>query len=154
MSNPDLYINRLNRFLVVSPAPGGRLSHLVEHKNVIFRRDGADLERGLTRWIFADLETRTLKDGWNNSYNHQAHALLAGTFSEGEAFIEQLQEQEFIVEQADTLFVPLQTLDLHSEESSDQLRTHHPRAFALARRDRPSMSTMVTSLRDSMMLGN
>ena len=153
MSSPDLFVNRLNRFLIVAPAPGGRLDHLVEYKSVIFQRDGTALERGLTRWIFADLPTKTLKDTWNNPYDHQAHSLLAGTFEDGEAFVQQLEAQEFVVEEAETLFVPLQTLDINSETSSDHLRSHHPRAFALARRDRPSMSSMVTSLRDSMVLG-
>ena len=153
MSNPDLYVNRLNRFLIVAPAPKGRLDHLAEYKNVIFQRDGAELEQGLTRWIFADLPNKTLKDSWGNPYNHQAHSLLAGTFAEGEAFVQQLEAQDFIVEDASSLFVPLQTLDVESQDTSDHLRAHHPRAFALARRDRPSMSSMVTALRDSMVIG-
>ena len=153
MSSPDLFANRLNQFLIVAPAPNGRLDRLVEYRSVIFQRNGTELEQGLTRWIFADLPKKTLKDSWGNPYDHQAHSLLAGTFAEGEAFVQQLESQEFVVEDAPTLFVPLQTLDINSEQSSDRLRTDHPRAFALARRDRPSMSSMVTSLRDSMVLG-
>ena len=154
MAAPDLFTNRMGSVLVVAPAPGGRLSHLVEERNVIFQRDGSVIERGITRWIFADLPRRTLRDDWGNVYDHQAHSLLVGDLEAGEAFLQALSEQGLVVEDADQLFVPLQTLDPHDQQTSDRLRHQNPRAFALARRETPKIGDLVTSLKDSMVLGS
>lgn len=153
MAAPDLFTNRIGPVCVVSPAPGGRLSHLVEERNVIFQRDGTVIERGLTRWIFADIPRQTLTDDWGNTYDHQVHSLLVGDLSAGEAFIEALSQQGLVVEEAEQLFVPLQTLDPSDAEGSDRLRHNNPRAFALARRESPQIGDLVTNLRDSMVLG-
>ena len=153
MSAPDIYSNQIGHVLVVAPAPGGRLNHLVEEKNVIFERGGSRMERGLTRWIFADIPRRTLEDDWGNQYDHQVHSLLVGDLTAGQAFVEGLTEQGFVVEQAEQLFVPLQTLDPNDASSSDQLRHQNPRAFALARRETPHVNDLVTHLRDAIVVG-
>ena len=153
MAAPDLFTNCIGPVRVVAPAPGGRLSHLVEERNVIFQRDGTVIERGLTRWIFADIPRQTLTDDWGNHYDHQVHSLLVGDLDAGDAFIEALTQQGFVVEEADQLFVPLQTLDPLDAKGSDQLRHNNPRAFALARRESPQIGDLVTNLRDSMVLG-
>jgi hypothetical protein len=153
MASPDIYTNRMGLVLVVAPAPGGRLTHLIEERNVIFQRDGSVIERGITRWIFADIAKGTLQDEWGNAYNHQAHSLLVGNLADGIAFVAALAEQGLKVEEADQLFVPLQTLDPCSQLESDQLRHQFPRAFAVARRETPQISDLVTVLRDAMIMG-
>ena len=80
-------------------------------------------------------------------------SLAVGDLSAGEAFIQALSQQGLVVEEAEQLFVPLQTLDPSDAEGSDRLRHNNPRAFALARRESPQIGDLVTNLRDSMVLG-
>ena len=145
----DLYINKIGNVLVVAPAEQGKLKHLVEKKNVVFYPEKGETVAALTRWIFADLAIATLEDQWGNLYDHQVHSLLAGTLADGQAFLEALSESGFIIDEQNDMFVPFQKIDLQSAESSDQLRTAHPRAFALARRGKKGASALVTDIRDS-----
>jgi len=152
--NADFLTNQIGTVLVVVPTNKGRVAHISEHRQIVFERDGNVLEAGLTRWIFADIPSKTLTDNWNNTYDHQVHFLLAGTLQAGKEFVAELKEQGFLVEQAERLFVPFQTLDPHNQVSSDQLRQHHPRAFALARQDQPNTHLLITALRDSIVIGS
>jgi hypothetical protein len=147
----DLFANRMHGVLVAAPAPGGRLGPLVETRLVALERNG-EVHSGLTRWIFADVPRGTLRDDWGNPYDHEVHTLLAGTLAEGEAFLRAMVDAGFVVADAPDLFVPLQTLDAADRDASDQLRTRFPRAFALARRGRPTLQQLVTSLRDAALL--
>ena len=147
----DLFFNQIGSVMVVAPNPAGRLKDLVQQKTVAFY-ENQDGEAALTRWIFADFPQGTLKDQWNNRYDHQVHSLLSGSISDGKRFVEMLGERGFIIEEATELFVPFQKLDIHSEESSDGLRSAHPRAFALARRGRKSVVALVNDIRDSVIV--
>lgn len=153
MDNPDLYINQIGRVLVVAPAPDGVLGHLVERRYVVLNRETRELEHSLSRWIFADVPRGTLRDQWNNAYDHAAISLLSGTFRDGEAFIEAARERGLSVAQHNNLFVPLQKLDATSDLTSDNLRNAHPRAFALARRGQPDIDALLTAARDQAELG-
>jgi hypothetical protein len=143
----DLFFNQIGSVMVVSPNPAGQLRSSVQRKEVEFSSEtGRSL--ALTRWIFADFAEDSLTDQWGNLYDHQVHSLLAGSLGDGSRFLELLSESGFIVEKATDLFVPFQKLDINSVKSSDGLRLSHPRAFALARRGRKSVSTLVTDIRD------
>ena len=154
MSNPDLYTNRLGDVLVVAPALEGRLSQLAEQRNVVFGRGQGDQQESLTRWVFADIPKNSLSDQWGNPYDHQVHTLIVGTLQEGNNLIAKLKDRGFHVNSASEMFVPFQTLNIHDRESSDSLRTSHPRAFALSRRERPELNKLITALRDSVVIGN
>ena len=140
MSNPDLYTNRIGDVLVVAPALEGRLSQLAEQRNVVFGRDQGEQQKGLTRWVFANIPKNSLSDQWGNPYDHQVHTLIVGTLQEGNNFIAQLKDRGFHVNAASDMFVPFQTLNINDRQSSDSLRTSHPRAFALSRRERKQLS--------------
>lgn len=148
----DVYTNAIGNVMVVAPAAQGRLAHISETRVVAFGGEVA-IKEALTRWVFADLQTATLEDDWGNRYDHQVHSLLSGTLAEGRELLEKLGEMGCVVEQADELFVPFQRVDIDSVSSSDALRTKHPRAFALARRGRKSISAIVTDIRDSSVFG-
>ena len=148
----DVYTNAIGNVMVVAPAAQGRLAHISETRMVAFGEEVA-IKEALTRWVFADLQTATLEDDWGNRYDHQVHSLLSGTLAEGRELLEKLGEMGCVVEQADELFVPFQRVDIDSVSSSDALRTKHPRAFALARRGRKSISAIVTDIRDSSVFG-
>ncbi|MGC6510249.1 MAG: hypothetical protein ACON4U_17650 [Myxococcota bacterium] len=152
MSTPDIYTNQIGQTLVIAPTETGRLNGLASTQNVVFQRDGDKLSNGLTRWVFADLQRNTLKDQWNNSYDHEAHSLLVGSLSDGLNLLQSLRESDLVVMEHNDLFVPFQTLDIHNQNSSDRLREHHPRAFALSRRDRPTATKILTVLRDSSVI--
>ena len=70
---------KFGQTLVIAPTETGRLNGLASTQNVVFQRDGDKLSNGLTRWVFADLQRKTLKDQWNNTYDHEAHSLLVGS---------------------------------------------------------------------------
>jgi|GEM_PF-3394418 len=153
MSRPaDFFVNRRGSVLVLAPSRDGRLAHLAETRRVALERDGEPMN-ALCRWIFADLPRLTLRDAWGNPYDHQAHTLLAGSLADGEELMRGLIEQGFSVEDAPDFFVPFQTLAFTDPEDSDQLRLRHPRAFALARRERPTSAQLVTWIRDTMVVG-
>jgi hypothetical protein len=152
MSLPDLFTNQIGKTLVIAPTDTGRLNSLSNSKTVAFKRDGDVTSKGLTRWVFADLDRLTLTDRWNNPYDHEAHSLLSGTLSEGQSFLKSLKEADLIVMDHDDFFVPFQTLDINSQTTSDALRSNHPRAFALARREAPSLNHILTLLRDSSVI--
>jgi hypothetical protein len=147
----DVYTNAIGNVMVVAPSTEGLLGHIAETKKVAFGSDVA-IKEGLTRWVFADFPVATLTDGWGNTYDHQVHSLLSGTMAEGRELLEKLAEMGCVIEQASELFVPFQKLDIASESSSDTLRTEHPRAFALARRGRKSISAIVTDIRDTVVI--
>jgi len=148
----DLFFNQIGSVLVVAPTPTGQLKELAQKKIVAFYEE-AEQEPALTRWIFADFPEETLIDQWGNRYDHQVHSLLAGNLDDGRRFLELLAESGFISEEASGFFVPFQKLDISSEDSSDNLRHHHPRAFTLAKRGRKSVAAMVTDVRDFLVLG-
>jgi len=148
----DVYTNAIGNVMVIAPAAQGRLAHISETRMVAFGEEVA-IKEALTRWVFADLQTATLEDDWGNRYDHQVHSLLSGTLAEGREFLEKLGEMGCVVEQAEGLFVPFQRVDIDSVSSSDALRTKHPRAFALARRGRKSISAIITDIRDSSVFG-
>jgi len=153
MSRPaDFHVNRRGPVLVLAPSRDGRLAHLAETRRVALDRDGEPMN-ALCRWIFADLPRNTLRDEWGNAYDHQAHTLLAGTLADGEDLMRALVEQGFSVVDAPDFFVPFQTLAFTDAEDSDLLRVRHPRAFALARRERPTTGQLVTWIRDTMVVG-
>lgn len=153
MSRPaDFYVNRRGSVLVLAPSREGRLAHLAETRRVVLDRDG-EVVNALCRWIFADLPRLTLRDAWGNPYDHQAHTLLAGSLADGEDLMRGLVEQGFSVVDAPDFFVPFQTLGFTDAEDSDLLRVRHPRAFALARRERPTSAQLVTWIRDTMVVG-
>lgn len=152
MTSPDLYLNHIQNVLVIGPAPQGRLGRIAEERTVALHR-GGPTSTALSRWIFADLPRQTLRDEWGNPYDHQVHTLLAGTLQQGLDFINDLKAAGFLIEQADEFFVPFQTLDPNDRDSSDQLRERFPRAFAIARRERPALRELITILRDSALLG-
>ena len=147
----DLYFNKMGNVMVVAPTPHGLLQHLVEYKEVGFG-ENTEAKPALTRWIFADFPMGTLTDEWGNAYDHQVHSLLSGSLEEGQRFLEMLNEFGCIPEEANDFFVPFQKLDINSIESSDGLREEHPRAFTLSRRAKQSISAIVTSIRDSLVL--
>ena len=148
----DLFVNRRGAVLVLAPSREGQLAHLADTRRVVLDREG-DAMNALCRWVFADLPKGTLRDEWGNPYDHQAHTLLAGSLADGEELVRAMVENGFHVVDAPDFFVPFQTLDFTNAEDSDQLRVRHPRAFALARRERPSTHQLVTSIRDSMVVG-
>jgi hypothetical protein len=153
MAVPDFYTNRFGEVLVIAPAPEGRLSKIVEEKFVVFNQSNGEMSKGLTRWIYANIPEGSLKDQWGNTYNHQVHSLVVGTLEEGNHLLSILTDHGFHFRQADEMFVPFQTLKIHDRKSSDSLRASHPRAFALARRNKPQPKELVTALRDSIMIG-
>ena len=148
----DFFTNRMGNIIVIAPSPDGDFSHIAEYRNIIFYSAKGTKEKALTRWIFADIPKKTLIDDWGNHYDHQVHFLLAGSLAEGLQFISGLKENGFVVEQAEQLFVPFQTLDASNSETSDNLRTLHARAFALARRENPRLQDLLTSYRDSNLI--
>ena len=150
----DFVTNQIGSTIVIAPTMDGRLSHIAEHRQIVFQREGTKVEPGLTRWIFSDIPKRTLKDSWGNAYDHQVHFLLSGTLQDGKNFIAELIQKGFSIQAAERLFVPFQTLDASDESSSDKLRINHPRAFALARRESPDIGHLTTALRDALILGN
>ena len=153
MSVPaDFHVNRRGPVLVLAPSREGRLAHLAETRRVVLDRNGETVN-ALCRWIFADLPRGTLRDDWGNAYDHQAHTLLAGALADGEELVRALVEQGFNVQDAPDFFVPFQTLAFDDSEDSDLLRRRHPRAFALARRERPTAAHLVTWIRDTMVVG-
>lgn len=147
----DVYTNTMGHVMVVAPTPNGQLKALAESKSIAFA-DDLDVKPVLTRWVFADFPIGTLTDEWGNRYDHQVHSLLSGTLTEGREFLEMLSELGCVVEEASEFFVPFQKLDLASAQSSDAIRTEHPRAFTLARRARKSISAIVTDIRDSSVI--
>ncbi len=147
----DLYVNRMGNVFVLAPAAEGRLGHIAATRKVALERHG-EVKQSLCRWIFADIPKNTLTDEWGNAYDHQVHFLLAGTVAEGEELVQALVEEGFQVQDAPHLFVPFQTLNPADSASSDALRVRHPRAFALARRERPSVRQLVTAIRDSVLI--
>lgn len=149
---PDLYLNHIGHVLVLGPTPGGRLGRIAEERTVALHR-GGPTSIALSRWIFADLPLQTLLDEWGNPYDHQVHGLLAGDLQDGLLLLKELREAGFAIEAAEDFFVPFQTLDPHDRDSSDQLRERFPRAFALARRGRPTLRELITIQRDSALLG-
>lgn len=148
----DLYINQIGQVMVIAPNPNGQLHRLAETKQVAFYNE-ADVKDGLTRWIFADFPKQTLTDQWGNHYDHQVHHLISGSLSDGRTFLELLAEAGLLAEEASDLFVPFQKLDIHSEQSSDNFRQEHPRAFALAKRAKVSILALVTDIRDQSFIG-
>ena len=149
----DFFFNQMGDVLVLAPAPTGRFRHMVEERVVALSR-GAEPSKALSRWIFADIPERTLVDEWGNHYDHQVHFLLAGDLSAGKELLQALEGEGFVVARAEDFFVPFQTLDPSDRESSDELRQRHARAFALARRERPTVRQLATSIRDSIVVGN
>ena len=153
MSRPaDFHVNRRGPVLVLAPSREGRLAHLAETRRVMLDREGETVN-ALCRWIFADLPRSTLRDAWANPYDHQAHTLLAGTLADGDELVRALVDQGFHVQDAPDFFVPFQTLAFDDPEDSDLLRLRHPRAFALARRERPTAANLITWIRDTMVVG-
>ena len=153
MTQPaDLFVNQLGHVLVVAPTREGRLRQFAEERNVVLDRGGERL-KALARWIFADFPTRTLMDDWGNSYDHAVHTLIVGTLDEGRAFVEELSEQGFDARTEVGFFVPFQTIDPNDREGSDLLRVRHARAFAIARRETPSATDIITAFRDSVVVG-
>ena len=51
------------------------------------------------------------------------------------------------------MFVPFQRLELDSNAASDAIRINHPRAFALARRIKPELTSLLTIAKDASVLG-
>ena len=149
----DVYVNKIGNVMVVTPLASGQLQGLSEYKKVVFYSDKRVQVNALTRWIFADLDRGTLKDEWGNRYDHQVHTLLSGTLAQGQQFIEVLAEMGCIVSEQPDLFVPFQKIAIESQESSDALRVHHPRAFTLARPGRKSIAALVTDIRDALVVG-
>jgi hypothetical protein len=159
----DVYVNQLTSVLVIAPAPHGKLDKLVEYKQVVFypkdtndavapEHNIASVKPALTRWIFADVAQGTLVDDWGNAYDHQVHSLLSGNLADGKLFLEKLAELGCIIEETPEMFVPFQRLDPTDQESSDSLRSHHARAFVLARRPSVSLADIITSIRDGILL--
>ncbi|MEL6181743.1 MAG: hypothetical protein AAFS10_22475 [Myxococcota bacterium] len=149
---PDFFFNQMGNVLVLAPAPSGRFRHLIEERHVALNQ-GSDPTKALSRWIFADIPERTLTDDWGNPYDHQVHFLLAGDLEAGKGLMQALESEGFVLDQAEEFFVPFQTLDPNDRESSDALRQRHARAFALARRERPTVRDLATSIRDSIVVG-
>ena len=153
MSNQhaDIFYKQLGTVLVVAPSQQGKLAHMANTRKVAFQLDVPQpiIQEGLTRWIFADFEKNTLQDQWGNCHDHQVHTLLVGTLQEGLDFLQGLQNFDLVLESPEQFFVPLQNIKLQDLDDSDQLRTLHPRVFALARRDTPSLKTILTSIRDA-----
>ena len=151
MSIPDLYSNHIGTVLSIAPTTVGAFAKLAETKRVSLHRESEDVGEALSRWLFADFPQKTLVDKWGNRYDHQVHHLLSGTLEEGEQLLSTLKQNGCNIEEASGFFVPLQNVEIHDTESSDQLRNRHPRAFALARKDLPSTNEMLTILKDSSM---
>jgi hypothetical protein len=149
----DLYVNRMGKVFVVAPSEKGRLGHIADTRKVALERH-SEPKPSLCRWIFADIPKGTLTDEWGNAYDHQVHFLLAGTVAEGEELVQALVQEGFHVQDAPDLFVPFQTLNPADSASSDALRVRHPRAFALARRERPSVRQLVTAIRDAGLINS
>ena len=149
MSIPDLYSNHIGTVLSIAPTTVGRFAQLAQTKRVSLYRDKQDVGEALSRWLFADFVPKSLVDVWGNRYDHQVHTLLSGTLAQGEALLTELEAHGCTIVEASGFFVPLQNVDINDVESSDQLRHRHPRAFALARRDKPDRGTLLTMLKDS-----
>ena len=151
MSIPDLYSNHIGTVLSIAPTTVGRFALLSQVKRVSLHKDSPEVGEALSRWLFADVPKNTLVDEWGNRYDHQVHTLLAGTLSEGEDLIAELEKHGCSIMEASGFFVPLQNIDFYDTESSDNLRVQHPRGFALARRDKPNRKELLTLLKDSSM---
>ena len=149
----DLYVNKIGNVMVVAPSPKGQLGQLVEYRNVVFYAEKGEQVKAITRWVFADFQKGTLNDQWGNQYDHQVHSLLSGNLSQGQRFIEMLSDVGFIIAEEGEMFVPFQKIDICSQSNSDALRESHPRAFALARSGKKSISALVTDIRDSLLVG-
>lgn len=147
----DIFYKQLGNVLVIAPSQQGKLSHMATTRKVSFELDAPEpnIQDGLTRWIFADFEKDTLQDQWGNYHDHQVHTLLVGTLQDGLNFLQGLQDFDLILESPEQFFVPLQNIKLQDLDDSDQLRILHPRVFALARRDKPSLMAIRTSIRDA-----
>jgi hypothetical protein len=151
MSIPDIYSNHIGTVLCIAPTTVGRFATFAQVKRVSLYRETQEVGEALSRWLFSDFPQNTLVDEWGNRYNHQVHTLLAGSLKEGEDLLSELEAHGCTVIEASGFFVPLQNVEIQSTDSSDQLRQRHPRAFALARRDCPDRSTLLTLLKDSSM---
>ena len=150
-NNVDVFFKKLGKVLVVAPSQQGKLAGFAQTRKVAFNLDEEPptVTEGLTRWIFADFEKDTLQDQWGNPHDHQVHTLLVGTLQDGDNFLQGLRDNGLSLESPEQFFVPLQSIQLDDIEDSDKLRTLHPRVFALARRDTPSLKAILTSIRDA-----
>ena len=153
MNIPDLYANHLGNVLCIAPTSVGRFAKLAKIKRVSLYSDSDVVGEALSRWIFANFPHNSLTDDWGNRFNHQVHSLLSGSLEQGEQLLQTLESYGCSIIEAPDFFVPLQNVEVDSIESSDNLRTRHPRAFALARREHVSINELLTILRDSSMLG-
>ena len=149
MSIPDLYSNHIGTVLSIAPTTAGRFAQLAQTKRVSLYQDKQDVGEALSRWLFADFPQKSLIDVWGNKYDHQVHTLLSGTLAQGEALLAELEAHGCNIVEASGFFVPLQNVKINDVQSSDQLRNNHPRAFALARRDKPERNALLTMLKDS-----
>lgn len=150
-NNVDVFFKKLGKVLVVAPSQQGKLAGFAQTRKVAFNLDEepSTVTEGLTRWIFADFDKDTLQDQWGNPHDHQVHTLLVGTLQDGEVFLQGLRDSGLSLESPEQFFVPLQSIQLDDIEDSDKLRILHPRVFALARRDTPSLKAILTSIRDA-----
>ena len=147
----DIFYKQLGNVLVIAPSQQGKLAHMATTRKVAFDLDAKqpNIEDALTRWIFADFEKNTLQDQWGNHHDHQVHSLLVGNLQDGLDFLQGLQDFDLRLESPEQFFVPLQNINLQDLDDSDQLRILHPRVFALARRDKPSLTEIRTNIRDA-----
>ena len=154
MPIPDLYANHIGTVLSIAPTSVGRFAKLADIKRISLYSDSPIVGEALSRWLFADFPTKTLVDEWGNRFDHQIHSLLAGSLQEGEELLATLESHGCTIIEAPDFFVPLQNVEINEITSSDAIRVRHPRAFALARRDRANLPELLTLLRDSSMLGS
>ncbi len=148
----DIVTNEIGGVFVVAPTSSGALAKLA-NKRFAALNPADEPSLRLTRWIFADFARATLRDDWGNTYDHAVHTLLAGKLADGAAFIESLEAAGFSVIKESDMFVPLQRLSIDDATDSDELRTRHPRAWAIARRSRPQVTDLVARIRDVALLG-
>ena len=153
MNIPDLYANHLGNVLCIAPTSVGRFAKLAEIKRVSLYSESDVVGEALSRWIFANFPQNSLTDDWGNRFHHQVHSLLAGTLEQGQELLQTLESYGCNIIEAPDFFVPLQNVEVNNIDASDQLRTRHPRAFALARREPVSINELLTIMRDSNMLG-
>jgi len=150
----DAYIHQHGNTLVIAPTETGRLAFLAERRRLVLNRASGEVEDALARWIFADLPRNTLQDAWGNAYDHQALHLVAGTLADGKRFARELEDAGFALSYEPNLFVPLETIDAASEADSDNIRTVHARAFALAIRRSPRVADLILEARDRGVFGD